>query len=118
MSREQNQQEFPSKSKGLAGNPRRAWQQFPYPLKKNPAPRRLRMEGVLSKIVLTVSRGQPACTIRHWAVICPRHMARSSVHSSRWFPTLLWSNSIALSWMWGLFFDLPAEIAAAFVNYA
>ena len=62
--------------------------------------------------------GQPACTIRQWAVICPRHMAPSSVHSSRWFPTLLWSNSIALSWMWGLFFYLPAEIAAAFVNYA
>jgi hypothetical protein len=42
-------------------------------------------------------------------------MAPSSVHSSRWFPTLLWS---AFSGMWGLFFYLPAEIAAAFVNYA
>ena len=46
-------------------------------------------------------------------------MAPSSLHSSRWFSTLLWGNS-ALSWIsgLGLFFDLPAEIAAAFVNYA
>ncbi len=29
-------------------------------------------------------------------------MVPSSPKSSRWFPTLLWGNSIALSWMWGL----------------
>jgi hypothetical protein len=47
MSREQNQQEFASKSKGLAGN-LKSWQQFPNPWKKNPAPRRLRIEGLLT----------------------------------------------------------------------
>lgn len=29
-------------------------------------------------------------------------MAAASPTSSRWFPTLLWGNSIALSWTWGL----------------
>lgn len=29
-------------------------------------------------------------------------MAAASPNSNRWFPTLLWGNSIALSWTWGL----------------
>lgn len=29
-------------------------------------------------------------------------MAASSPNPSRWFPTLLWGNSVALSWTWGL----------------
>lgn len=36
------------------------------------------------------------------AVKSPLRMAASSPNPSRWFPTLLWGNSVALSWTWGL----------------
>jgi hypothetical protein len=47
-------------------------------------------------------------------------MAPSSLHSPCWFPTPLWGNSGALSWIsgLGLFFDLPAQIAAASGKHA
>jgi hypothetical protein len=47
-------------------------------------------------------------------------MAPSFLHSPRWFPTLLWGNSLGLCWIssLGLFFDLPVEIAAASGKYA